>query len=136
MVICVFPFFPKNVLSVLRVSFVVCIALVSGFFTMLMILAMLQRARCVYTASLSTPDLICSWCRIELLTSNSAKTFLGFFLVLFSSHQGSISSIGFQEFRFSSARRQRSCTYTLRAVVAKGNIPCPPQLSKDCLARI
>lgn len=104
--------------------------------SMLMMLAMpAARKVCIHSF------FVVSWFDLQLVQTwtpeiQFCKTFLGIFFVLFSSHQGSVFSSGFQEFGFSSSRRQRSCTYTLRAVVAKGNIPCPPQSSKDCSARI
>ncbi len=63
---------------------------------MLMMLAMLQRARRVYTASLSSPDLICSWCRPALLKSNSAKHFWAFIWFFFPPIREVFSQVDFR----------------------------------------
>jgi len=63
---------------------------------MLIMLAMLQCARCVYTASLSSPNLICSWCTIELLKSNFAKLFWAFSLFFFPPVRKVFSQVDFR----------------------------------------
>jgi hypothetical protein len=63
--------------------------------SMLMMLAM-PAARKVCTLDLSSPDLICSWCRPELLKSNSAKHFWAFFWFFFPAIREVFSQVDFR----------------------------------------